>query len=717
MTYLSSVCVYIRNDVQRREMVHACESNDSCILSDVYMSRRQNWNMISDVINSEIPTTSLSNGSSYTYLANGRRRTLSNTTSLLNIASQFSGVQMVDFLLANGADVKYADENNENALHEACKSKLDVSRKVRLLLQSHAGLMRQKTRLARLLPVHMAARNTDPAGLEVLLMRDCLQINGQTKQGLTPLHIATSFGLVDNVRVLLSRSAIDVNAQDRFGFTPAHTAAHANNVDCFLAILEQDSYNPYIKDCRGNKPDEYFSPEIRIKLYIEKCKFEQFSQFLKLKHRNLNILNCDRYGNSLLHLACKSDVNPCEKLKFLRKVYPELILSRNRHRKLPLHIASANGNKSLLESAIEATIASGGSLTSPDKDGMTPLHIASKHMLCSNVDVLLHHAYIDVNAQDIHGNTPAHYAAMNGDMDSLEILMSHPKYISEALNNHLKSVDDVNAGKIELLARSRFGTAKSLFTLMHPICLEAKDEYGNNALHLACSDSDEYRAEDKIKLLLKHCPALLTASNVEGDFPILIAAKNCTASTLGAMRELEECDINVINTQNGNNALHLACTDPDRDRACGKLQLLLMHDPTLLTKCNNSDEYPLHLAAKCCSQQAVKSMLASHVHCQLNAVQPATGRTALHLAVLHNSDDVVTTLINDINIDINVVDKRGDTVVLAAYRMKRYSLARTMERHMGYRRVFPHTHQKTLEEVCHANRLTSDLSHSLSLLG
>ena len=92
-------------------------------------------------------------------------------------------------------------------------------------------------------------------------------------------------------------------------------------------------------------------------------------------------------------------------------------------------------------------------------------------------------------------------------------------------------------------------------------------------------------------------------------------------------------------------------------------------------------------------------MLAFNELCRLNAIQPATGRTALHLAVLHNSDDVVMTLLGDIDVDVNVKDKRGDTAVLAAYRMKRYSLARTMERHRDYRRVFPKEYEKTLEEV------------------
>ena len=159
MALLCCMCVYKRNDVLRHELVLACESNSVHFIAEYTssISHDHRRNLLHDVINSEIPTNSLNNRRCYAQLANGRTVLMSNTTSLLNIASQFSGAQTVDFLLTNGADIRYCDENKENALHKACKSKLDVSRKIRLLLQSNAGLMRQKTRLSRLLPVHMSA--------------------------------------------------------------------------------------------------------------------------------------------------------------------------------------------------------------------------------------------------------------------------------------------------------------------------------------------------------------------------------------------------------------------------------------------------------------------------------------------------------------------------------------------------------------------------------
>ena len=199
------------------------------------------------------------------------------------------------------------------------------------------------------------------------------------------------------------------------------------------------------------------------------------------------------------------------------------------------------------------------------------------------------------------------------------------------------------------------------------------------------------------------CSALLKTPNEDGDYPIFLAGKNCSLSAFTTLLGCNECDVIVVNALTGNNTLHSACEDPDRDRAADKIRLLLMRDPILLTLRNKAGDSPLHLAAKYCTDQAVKAMLDCYEHCQLNAMQPDTDRTALHLAVLHNSDDVVMTFLGDIDIDVNVVDKRGDTAVLTAYRMKRYSLARTMERHRNYKRIFPRAHILSLKEVCFSN--------------
>ena len=123
----------------------------------------------------------------------------------------------------------------------------------------------------------------------------------------------------------------------------------------------------------------------------------------------------------------------------------------------------------------------------------------------------------------------------------------------------------------------------------------------------------------------------------------------------------------------GNNALHLACLDTTVARADRKIKLLLEIEPLLMTQCNSEGDYPLHIAAKQCSTVAIETMLdamAAHSMCDVNILQKSSGATALHLAIAHNTDDVVSTLLLDKNIDVNIACKNGDTPLDIAIKLQ-----------------------------------------------
>jgi ankyrin repeat protein len=120
-------------------------------------------------------------------------------------------VEMVDRLLASGADTDSRDENGETALH----------------LAAHVG--------------HAAVCTT--------LLDAGAPIEAASETGYTPLHMAAERGHAAIVRSLLSRGA-DVTATTTLGATPLHWAAYHDHPEA-VAILLRHGASPAARDAEG----------------------------------------------------------------------------------------------------------------------------------------------------------------------------------------------------------------------------------------------------------------------------------------------------------------------------------------------------------------------------------------------------------------------------------------------------------------------------------
>ena len=139
-------------------------------------------------------------------------------------------IQMVKFLVANGANVKAKDRTGTTALHlAALRGQTEV---VNLLLQKGSDV--NATESDGSTPLHYAAWNISlewsssrpkDQVIESLLAAGA-DINARTLSGSTPLHVAVRSGCSNEVRVLLDRGAT-VNCQDVSGQTPLHAVATA----------------------------------------------------------------------------------------------------------------------------------------------------------------------------------------------------------------------------------------------------------------------------------------------------------------------------------------------------------------------------------------------------------------------------------------------------------------------------------------------------------
>ncbi len=109
---------------------------------------------------------------------------------------------------------------------------------------------------------------------------------------------------------------------------------------------------------------------------------------------------------SIHDAALKGDVKTARRMLDAR---PQLINSRNKLGKTPLHQSLTGGNDEIIELLIER----GSDVNVPDNTGLTPLHIAAWWSVTARAKILIDHG-ATVNATDKFGDTPLHTAAMHG---------------------------------------------------------------------------------------------------------------------------------------------------------------------------------------------------------------------------------------------------------------------------------------------------------------
>ena len=73
-------------------------------------------------------------------------------------------------------------------------------------------------------------------------------------------------------------------------------------------------------------------------------------------------------------------------------------------------------------------------------DGVCPVHLAVKNNMLNELNFLINEVGVNVNKQDIYGNTPLHLSVKNGSIQTFNILMSQSKPDINILNDDGKSI-------------------------------------------------------------------------------------------------------------------------------------------------------------------------------------------------------------------------------------------------------------------------------------
>ncbi|KAF9773472.1 hypothetical protein IL306_008713, partial [Fusarium sp. DS 682] len=305
-----------------------------------------------------------------------------------------------------------------------------------------------------------------------------------------------------------------------------------------------------------------------------------------------------------------------------------------------IHHAARYGKVSLVVKLLKL----GEHINKRDRDGKTPLHLASKDV----VPVLVASG-ADINARDSYNRTPLHDIASKGLIHEMRLLLRSGAEIF-ALTNERKTILHAALESSDSLELGVTQVVK--FLLDSGLDAAQTTERGLSPLHYACSSGHL----DAAALLLKK-GVDVNGKDAEGKTPFFYVAahRQVVKSTVDLLALLVDqgADVN-IQDKNGCTALHYCATQADM------AELLLDHGVDIDAQ-NGEGETALFQGFSSYfffqpQQDAAKLLIERGT--DLN-IQNNFGQTVLHKA--NNESYGLCKIMLDRGANVNALDKDGDS--------------------------------------------------------
>ncbi|KAK3086140.1 hypothetical protein FSP39_014133 [Pinctada imbricata] len=416
----------------------------------------------------------------------------------LHWSSRSGHSAIVEYLLNNQADPNIGNDIHTTPLHWAVKyQKREV---IEILLNDQRTDVNKVRCVGFSTPLIIASKIGSKNIVELLLAKNA-DGNVKDPSGKTALHIAIENGHSDVVKLLLGNNT-EMTIEDNNGDKAMTTAARKGQADIVLYLLQQND-NPFTKNHMGhdvwyyayeNNDDAVLS--VLIDHFLPKAGISTSVQ-------------CS--VSSILFQA--ASLGKCKQIETIldRGVSAEITDSEGNSF---LHYAAENDQVEVIQ-----TFCKFCDMNIQNKVGITPLHRA---VMLHNIKSIRALIRVGVNAaiKDVNGRTVLHLAAMHN--LNAQLVQELVAYI---INVH--SWEDLNA----------------------------EDENGNNALHIAA----EYRRSD---LLWEFRHISLYAQNKKGNTPfhlsVHVDSPHVLEKTLDVFEVMDQKG--NINEQNlkGESILHLA---------------------------------------------------------------------------------------------------------------------------------------------------------------
>ncbi|XP_032431965.1 receptor-interacting serine/threonine-protein kinase 4 [Xiphophorus hellerii] len=271
----------------------------------------------------------------------------------LHLATERHQKLLAELLLGRRrTNVNAKDEDQYTPLHWAAQNGDEAM--TRLLLDRGATI--NETDGQGRTPAHVACQHGQENVIRVLLSRNAdVQVKG--KNNWTALHFAAWQGHLGIVKLLVKQAGVNVDSQTTDGRTPLHLASQRGQYRVARILIELGA------DVRVT------SSEQNTALHVAAETGHTSTSRLLIKHQaDVNIQNAQ--GLTPLHLASQQGHLATVKMLIAEGADPYL---SDRAQRIPCHLAAENGHSEVLKELI-LHCPDGGGLS--DQQGLSPLHLA-----------------------------------------------------------------------------------------------------------------------------------------------------------------------------------------------------------------------------------------------------------------------------------------------------------------------------------------------------
>lgn len=222
------------------------------------------------------------------------------------------------------------------------------------------------------------------------------------------LHAAVRHGSVEMIEYLIQEGA-DVNARDDDGETPIHVALATGKEYELSRVLLENGADISSRDTDGRTPlHTFFNPAIA-------CILTRHGSAID------DILDPNKYGMTILqYVSWSSKSSPEHFLLHLRQGQILPFVSRDAEGRSVLHFAAQRGNLGILNFVL--SLSGHVDVDARDIRGQTPLHYAVQCKRTETIDLLVARGS-RVRAIDTNGCTVLHCAAMHNNVAAIKRLL------------------------------------------------------------------------------------------------------------------------------------------------------------------------------------------------------------------------------------------------------------------------------------------------------
>jgi len=378
--------------------------------------------------------------------ADGNR--VSDDHTIFYVASEGGQVTVPGVLLDKGANINAINDNGDTPLTVALKDgPMKTLMEITNLLLGH-GANPNLTRQG-LSPIYWALSYGLP-DIVHLLQRYGADPNTRDDDEKTPLHAASEKGELKVAEGLLELGA-DVNSRDDQGRTPLHVIQWASD-DVALLLLEHGA-DSGVQDDAGQTP-------LHVASRLGSLKFAQ--QLLEL---GCDVNSRDNQGRTPLHVI-EWESDDVALLLLEHDADPGI---QDYAGQTPLHAASRLGNPKLAQWLLDK----GFDANLRDNQGKTPLHLTQRRS--EDVPLLLLEHGADPGIRDDNGETPLHAASRSG----------NPKLTQWLLDKGFDANLRDNQGRTPLHLTQMWSEDVPLLLLEHGADPGIRDDAGQTPLHAA----------------------------------------------------------------------------------------------------------------------------------------------------------------------------------------------------------------------------------------